>query len=56
MRCYYCGKNTDNIPERLGNIKIPVCDKRQCQQDFWVAEQDQKERDRNYDNWRLRSE
>ena len=56
MRCYYCGENTDNIPERLGNTKIPVCDRIECQSAFWEAEQEKKEQDRNYDNWRTRSE
>jgi len=56
MRCYYCGRDTNNVPERLENTKIPVCDRIECQQAFWEAEQEQKERNREYDNWRLRSE
>lgn len=53
--CNYCDGEANEI-EYLDNRKIPVCYKTSCQQKFYEAEQEQKERNRNYDNWRLRSE
>lgn len=55
MRCYYCGGETDFI-EDLGNKRIPVCDKTQCRQEFYDDEEKRKDRNREYDEWRTRSE
>jgi len=55
MRCYYCDGPATEV-EYLDNRKIPVCHETSCQQEFYEADQKQKDRDRNYDNWRLRSE
>lgn len=55
MRCYYCDGEANDI-ERLGNTNIPVCHRGQCQEEYYDAEEDRKERNRNYDNWATRSE
>jgi hypothetical protein len=54
-RCYYCGGNADNI-EHLGNTRIEVCNLTSCQQEFWEEDEKRARDNRNYDNWRLRSE
>ena len=55
MRCYYCDGEANNT-EYLDGRQIYVCNNTTCQQEFWEAERNQKQRDRDYDNWRLRSE
>lgn len=55
MRCYYCDRNT-NHAERIGNSKRPVCDSVNCQYKFQADEDEQKVRNRNYDEWVLQSE
>ena len=55
MRCYYCDGYTQNA-ERLGNMKIWVCNKRKCQQEYYEAEEDREDRDRKYDAWVTRPE
>ena len=53
--CYYCDRDT-NHTERINNSKRPVCDSVECQYKFQEDEDEQKARDRDYDNWALRSE
>jgi hypothetical protein len=55
MRCYYCDGNTDHA-ERINNSKRPVCDSVDCQYRFQQDEDEQKSRDRKYDDWRTRPE
>ena len=55
MRCYYCDGHTDHT-EHLGNTKIPVCDDMKCQQEYYDAEEDRRDRNRKYDEWITRSE
>lgn len=55
MRCHYCDGET-NHSERINNEKRPICDGISCQYSFQEDEVEQKKRDRNYDEWRTRSE
>lgn len=56
MFCSYCGRPTDNPPQRIANEKIWVCDRWACQDAFDHQEQRNREAEDKYDEWRTRGE
>jgi len=51
MNCSYCGRKTDNPPERIENTKLWICDRYKCQETLSNALNKAQEIATSYDDW-----